>query len=1158
MAGRLTPTRSILNVSATAADSYRTIGDAVAAAGHGDVISIQPGTYIESVVLHREITLSAAGAPGGVRIESRDAPTIRIAGESATLSGVVVRHSGEQTSAIDVPTGRLRMDECTVDADSAAGLYAHGAAEVNARGCEFTNPSGAGVIFVEGAEGSLTECTLRDIRASAVVIRTGANPQLTDCTITDVAGSGLLAAERARGTVRDCRIVRAGNPAVAIEGDSSPHLSATVIEQSEGVAVLVASASTPLLEDCAISAAGAQSVALVEGAAPDVRRLEIRDSGGYGVHVLDSSAGTFTECVVANSADTGIVVSGASTSSFEGLRVEGGAGPGVSVSESATPTFDELHVDRPAGSGLEVRSGAHPRFRRAVVSSPGEDGIVVTEQGRGLFEDVSVTDAGGAGAHVSEGGRPELRGCAFTRSGAAAIHVAGGEVDLEEGDISDTQAEGVLVANRASARLARTRIRSCRRAGIEWSAGSSGEASACEVTAAGGDGILVHSTESVTLSDCLVHDNTGAGLRITTPTDRLEVSRLTSRANGAEDTYADVRGDAAPWDGSDLGGDEAESPRPEPAAPAGPPDRPREDHEPEQPRRLSAGLDPRAARGALGELLEELEALVGLAEVKREVATLVRLHQMAARRASVGLPAPPLSRHLVFTGSPGTGKTTVARLYGRILAELGVITTGQLVEVGRPDLVASVVGGTALKTAERFEQALGGVLFVDEAYTLSASATGGPDFGREAIDTLVKLMEDHRDEVVVIVAGYTHEMRKFLASNPGLASRFSRTIEFADYAPADLVTIVEGQCRAHDYKLEFETRAALVTFFENMPRDDAFGNGRSARKVFEEMVGRQAYRLAEVPDITPVEMIRLLPADLAPPPTGGVGAGVGASDTDRVDSLLSELQQMVGLADVKREVGNMVDLLASSRQRIAAGLPAPPLSRHLIFAGPPGTGKTTVARLYGSILAAMGVLQRGQVIEVGRADLVGEYVGHTAQRTTAAFDRARGGVLFIDEAYTLASQSGGGADFGREAIDTLVKLMEDHRDEVVVIAAGYEGEMEKFLGANPGLSSRFSHRVRFADYSTDELVTIVSQHAATAGYELSSATVAALRAHFAGVSRGPSFGNGRYARQVLDEAVTRHARRLRRTESPTVQDLCLLLREDVMGAPAEPEARVGT
>ncbi|GLY83537.1 right-handed parallel beta-helix repeat-containing protein [Actinoallomurus iriomotensis] len=1136
MAGRLTPARSILNVSATAPDSYRTIGDAVAAAGHGDVISVQPGTYVESVVLHREVTLSAAGAPGGVRIESRDTPAVRIAGESATLSGIVIRHSGEQTSAIDVPTGRLRMDECTVEADSAAALYAHGAAEVTARGCEFTNPAGAGVIFVEGAEGSLTECTLRNVKASAVVIRTSANPQLADCVITDVEGSGLLAAERARGAVRDCRIVRAGNPAVAIEGESATRLYRTVIEESAGVGVLVASGSTPLLEDCAVTRAGAQGIALVEGAAPDLRRVEVRDADGYGVHVLDTSAGTFTECVVAGSADTAVLVSGAVTSSFEALHVDGGAGTGVSVGESATPTFDELRVDRTEGHGIEVRTAAHPRLRRATVTAPGGDGALVLDQGRGLFEDLSVTEPADAGVRVLDGGRPELRGCALVRTGAAAVHVRDGEVDLEEGDIADSQAEGVLVDDHGSVRLTRSRVRGSRRAGIEWRTGASGEATDCEVLTSGGDGVLVHTTEPLTLHNCLLRENTGAGLRVTTPSEQLQISRITSRGNGADDTH----------DGGREDDDEA--------APAGP--RPREADGAAAPRAArrsgaAASSAPAVPRGALAELLTELDALVGLAEVKREVATLVRLHQMAARRAAVGLPAPPLSRHLVFTGSPGTGKTTVARLYGRILAELGVIATGQLVEVGRPDLVASVVGGTALKTAEKFEQALGGVLFIDEAYTLSANASGGPDFGREAIDTLVKLMEDHRDEIVVIVAGYTHEMRKFLATNPGLASRFSRTIEFADYSPADLVTIVEGQCRAHDYRLEYETRAALVTFFENMPRDDAFGNGRSARKVFEEMVGRQAYRLAEEPDITPVEMTRLLPSDLAPPASGGVGAGAGASDVGRVDTLLAELQQMVGLADVKREVGNMVDLLASSRQRIAAGLPAPPLSRHLIFAGPPGTGKTTVARLYGSILAAMGVLQRGQVIEVGRADLVGEYIGHTAQRTKAAFDRARGGVLFIDEAYTLASGAGSGPDFGREAIDTLVKLMEDHRDEVVVIAAGYEGEMETFLGANPGLSSRFSHRVRFADYSTDELVTIVSQHAATAGYELSTATVAALRAHFAGIQRGPSFGNGRYARQVLDEAVTRHAKRMRRTESPTIQDLSLLLREDVMATPTE-------
>jgi SpoVK/Ycf46/Vps4 family AAA+-type ATPase len=1169
MAGRLTQTRSILNVSATAPDCYRTIGDAIAAAGHGDVISIQPGVYAESVVLDREVTLSAAGAPGGVRIESRDAPAIRTAGESATLSGVVVRHFGTQTSAIDVSTGRLRMDECTVEAQSAAALYAHGAVEIIARDCLFINPSGAGVIFVDGADGSMVECRVRQAKASAVVIRTGANPQLVNCTIEDVEGSGLLVADRGRGTVRNCRIVRTGNPAVAIEGDSSPQMSETVIEEAGGVGVLIASASTPLLEDCAVTDSAAQGIALVEGAAPDLIRVEVRAPGGYGLQVLDASTGTFTDCAVTGAGDIGVVVSGGSTTSFEALRVEGGAGIGVSVAESAAPTFDELRIEGPGGNGLEVRSGAHPGLRRGTISAPAGDGIFVTEHGHGLFEEMTVVAAGRAGLRVTEGGRPELKGCAITRSGAAAIDVTGGDVEFEGGDIAEAQAEGVLVGERGTAKLVRTRVRASRRAGVEWGLGSTGIMSECEISDNGTDGIVVHSTDKLTLRDCLVRDNVGAGVRSTTPSEQLEISRVASRGNGSADVG--LRGDDADrdggWDGESGPQAGRSSAGDQPDGPAGGPrDRAdgdrgasaQQDARAREPRRMA-----RASQGALGELLEQLDGLVGLSEVKREVETLVRLHQMAARRAAVGLPAPPLSRHLVFTGSPGTGKTTVARLYGKILAELGVISTGQLVEVGRHDLVASVVGGTALKTAERFEEAIGGVLFIDEAYTLAASASGGPDFGREAIDTLVKLMEDHRDEVVVIVAGYTQEMRKFLATNPGLGSRFSRTIEFADYSSADLVTIVEGQCRAHDYKLDYETRVALAAYFEKMPRDDAFGNGRSARKVFEEMVGRQAYRLAEDPNVSPVEMTRLLPSDLAPPATGGIGAGAGADDAEKVERLLAELQQMVGLADVKREVGNMVDLLASSRQRIAAGLPAPPLSRHLIFAGPPGTGKTTVARLYGSILAALGVLARGQVVEVGRADMVGEYVGHTAQRTTEAFDRARGGVLFIDEAYTLSSQAGGsGADFGREAIDTLVKLMEDHRDEVVVIAAGYEGEMEKFLGANPGLSSRFSHRVRFADYSSDELVTIVSQHAAGAGYELSTATIAALRAHFAAVQRGPSFGNGRYARQVLDEAVTRHARRLRRTESPTLQDLSLLLPGDVLAVPPaaaneKPEVRNG-
>jgi Holliday junction resolvasome RuvABC ATP-dependent DNA helicase subunit len=405
----------------------------------------------------------------------------------------------------------------------------------------------------------------------------------------------------------------------------------------------------------------------------------------------------------------------------------------------------------------------------------------------------------------------------------------------------------------------------------------------------------------------------------------------------------------------------------------------------------------------------------------------------------------------------------------------------------------------------------------------------------------VKLMEDHRDQVVLIVAGYATQMRAFLAANPGLASRFSRTVEFDSYSTEELVTIVEKMCSTHHYALEYDTRLALADLFDAMPRTESFGNGRVARKVFEEMVGRQAYRLSEERGSSGMELAQLLPQDLG---VARPSAGESPQVASEVDGLLGQLNSMTGLDGVKREVAELIDLLANVRARVKAGLPTPSVSRHLVFSGPPGTGKTTVARLYGRLLAALGVLSSGQVVEVARPDLVGEYIGHTAHRTREAFDRARGGVLFIDEAYTLSPQ-GSGNDYGREAIDTLVKLMEDHREEVVVIVAGYQKEMASFLAANTGLQSRFTRHIHFEHYGTDELVAIFEGMANSNGYECPRDTLAAVRSHLDRVQKDLSFGNGRYVRHLLDLAVTRQAGRLRSLQSPTVDELRTLRVEDM-------------
>ncbi|GAA3932747.1 hypothetical protein GCM10023085_12650 [Actinomadura viridis] len=249
-----------------------------------------------------------------------------------------------------------------------------------------------------------------------------------------------------------------------------------------------------------------------------------------------------------------------------------------------------------------------------------------------------------------------------------------------------------------------------------------------------------------------------------------------------------------------------------------------------------------AGREDVATLRCELEQMIGLEQVKQQVSTIVDVIEVGMQRSRLGLRTPATGHHLVFTGPPGTGKTTVARLYGRILAALGVVSKGHIVEVARPDLVGQYIGETSRKTKEKFDSALGGILFIDEAYALARSDSGR-DFGREAIDVLVKLMEDHREDVAVIVAGYQAEMQDFLSANPGLRSRFTRIIAFEDYSSAELVEIVRHRAAHDGYALMPETQSGLFAYFELIRRDDSFGNGRTARQVFETMVERQSVRL---------------------------------------------------------------------------------------------------------------------------------------------------------------------------------------------------------------------------------------------------------------------------------------------------------------------------
>jgi hypothetical protein len=265
-----------------------------------------------------------------------------------------------------------------------------------------------------------------------------------------------------------------------------------------------------------------------------------------------------------------------------------------------------------------------------------------------------------------------------------------------------------------------------------------------------------------------------------------------------------------------------------------------------------------------------------------------------------------------------------------------------------------------------------------------------------------------------------------------------------------------------------------------------------------------------------------------------------------VEELLAELDALVGLDAVKHEVRKQAALLRVAKLREAKGLRSPDITRHLVFVGNPGTGKTTVARLVAGIYHASGVLSGGQLVECDRSELVAGYVGQTAIKTAEVAAKAIGGVLFIDEAYALAED-----DFGQEAISTLVKEMEDHRDDLVVIVAGYPGPMRTFIESNPGLESRFRLTLRFDDYSDDQLVAIFRGMATASDFEPDDACIAAVRATLAVQDRGEGFGNARFVRNVFEEAVVHHAWRLREVDEPSDDDLRALRGEDITAAPTD-------
>jgi replication-associated recombination protein RarA len=485
---------------------------------------------------------------------------------------------------------------------------------------------------------------------------------------------------------------------------------------------------------------------------------------------------------------------------------------------------------------------------------------------------------------------------------------------------------------------------------------------------------------------------------------------------------------------------------------------------------------------------------------------------------------------MIFGGNPGSSKTTVAKLFSGIAKEEGILKSGVFVERGGMDLDGL---GCVYEIREAFMAAKGGVLFIDEAYSLRSDT---------AVTVLIQEMENHRDEVIVILAGYNEKMKEFMKRNEGLKSRIPYWIDFPDYNADELTDILKVMAEDRGFKIEDDALKEAHYIFEKASNIENFGNGRYVRNLIEHALQKQSVRLLGVREsaekIRKKELFTITRDDIC------MLEEMSKHDKT-VGAAKQELQEMIGLTSTK---SIMEKALASFKLRkicLDRGIAKDKASLHMVFTGNPGTAKTTVARLFAEILKDEQVLSTGTFVEVGRADLVGSVVGSTAPLVKKKFKEAQGGVLFIDEAYSLCDEYENG--FGDEAINTIVQEMENHRDNVIVIFAGYPDKMKHFLDRNPGLMSRIAFHVDFEDYSTDELCAISDLLIERKSLKITEQAKEKLRMLYDQAKGSNDFGNGRFVRKTIEEAEMNLAERLMRLgESKITEELLTVIEvEDI-------------
>ncbi|MCT9080129.1 right-handed parallel beta-helix repeat-containing protein [Streptomyces fulvoviolaceus] len=891
----MTPTATVHRVAPKGRGAHRSIASAVRAARDGDEIRIAPGEYVEQLLVDRTVHLLPEDGPEhAVRLlaASPGRPVLEVAAPGVRVEGITLTGQDPGLPAVLVGAGDLELDACEI---SGGRVEAGGDSSLALTDCRVSGAGLAAVHVNTTGSARLTRVVVEDVQGTGVVIGSGADAEATELTVRRVTGSGVRVRGDARAVLRDCRISGPGRSGLLVEDEAALTALDCRVEETAGEGIRVLGSSPRpedrestdggvLLARCDVLRTGTDGVAVSGTGDVTLRNCRLRDGSGPGVSADGESRVELVDCQVDRAHGSGLVARGSARLTAGGTSVTGSRANGLLAGDRSEVRMAAGDVTACSFSAVHACDDSRVTLTSCRIGSTAEHGIRATDRAGLTVEGGRITDCGLSGVQIDSAAEARMRGLSVVRGRAGITTESTGTVVLEECDVTDAERAGISCGTGTTPVLRDCRISGTGTAGLVIGERATPSVEGCTVRDAAGSGLVVGPgaeprVRSVTVArtgknslfvgekargtfeDCVfagagrdgaafpaLHVSAGGApvLRGCLVRDTEEDVALEKGARPVFDDCLsrDVKNPSLPT-GADQSLAAAGSPGGDPQSTARETEAPSED--------------------TIEDLLAELDGLAGLDRVKQDVSSLVKLMRMVRRREEMGLAPPPLSRHLVFTGNPGTGKTTVARLYGRILAAVGLLERGHLVEADRSALVGEYVGHTGPKTSRVFQQARGGVLFIDEAYSLTQYA-GSNDFGQEAIATLLKLMEDHRDDVVVIVAGYLKEMETFVRSNPGLASRFNRTLLFEDYGSAELVSIVEHQAAQHQYELGPEAREVLTARFDAMPRERGFGNGRTARQLFQAMTERQAYRVAELSDVSESDVMTLRPEDVPQTP----------------------------------------------------------------------------------------------------------------------------------------------------------------------------------------------------------------------------------------------------------------------------------------------------